>query len=666
MIDKLGKRKYVLPLGIIIAVACIFSLLFYPMANMEMKNLPFAIVCLDEGVETNEGDVNLGNLVVNKITESTAEEGEESPIQWTCLSSQEELEQAMSNNEFYGAMVIPRDFSQRQYDALVETMQNQIDEMQANVTDSLPFGSGASSGLSLPSMTAGTGATAVGTPQLSADAQKMIAAAQATVAGATKNAQGAAANFQKDQAALVQSQKQLEAVKAQAEQLQANIQTSKDECAKLETELETLKANPTPSDAEQARINELTSQIAQLTTSIDAAQKQHDEAAAQITQLSQAVEKAQQNVSSSQQNLTVAQNNAKTAAANAMGVQKTAVAGSALATQGKMFASAMGAIKEKLSSLGNIDLSEKFADMGETAAAKAFVNIADQLEESADSAEETSDEDTGAGILVFLDMAKSPLVANQMQSSLKAMFAETGMQTDIVNIHDGTPEGVTIASAEQALKSSSTEEDEAPANPMGTMMSQQLLLIPTVMLSLIVGLILTRVARLKEPEVKKERVRQLAKQVVLALVFSFIIALTAYAMFAFVAGGEADFWSIVLFAWIVSFALMLLVGGLANIAFGLAVFAIVCIIAFGMMTGVLPVQALPAFWQDWVFPWAPQHYVGDGLRSILYLETSFWNEQSQGFVWVALAGFVLSLLALALPSRKKITTMSKVARGKLS
>lgn len=653
MIDKLGKRKYVLPLGIIIAVACIFSLVFYPMANMEMKNLPFAIVCLDEGVETSEGDVNLGDLVVNKITESTAEEGEESPIQWTRLSSQEELDQAMSNNEFYGAMVIPCDFSQRQYDALVQTMQDQIDEMQANVTDGLPFGSG---GLSLPSMSAGAGAMAGGTPQLSAEAQKMIDAAQASVAGATKNAQGAAANFQKDQAALVQSQKQLEAAKAQAEQLQANIQTSKDERAKLETELETLKANPVPSDAEQARINELTSQIAQLTTSIDAAQKQHDEVAAQITQLSQAVEKAQQNATTSQQNLTTAQNNAKTAAANAMGVQKTAVAGSALATQGKMLASAMGAIKEKLSSLGDMDLSEKFADMGETAAAKAFVNIADQLKEGTDSTEETGEEDAGAGILVFLDMAKSPLVANQMQATLKAMFAETGMQADIVNIHDGTSEGTTIASAEQALKSSSAEEDEAPANPMGTMMSQQLLLIPTVMLSLIIGLILTRVARLKELEAKKERVRQLAKQVVLALVFSFIIALTAYAMFALVAGGEADFWSLVLFAWIVSFALMVLIGGLANIAFGLAVLAVVCIVAFGMMTGVLPVQALPAFWQDWVFPWAPQHYVGDGLRSIMYLGTGFWNEQSQAFVWVALAGIVLSLLALALPSRKRCRT----------
>ena len=101
---------------------------------------------------------------------------------------------------------------------------------------------------------------------------------------------------------------------------------------------------------------------------------------------------------------------------------------------------------------------------------------------------------------------------------------------------------------------------------------------------------------------------------------------------------------------------MVLIGGLANIAFGLAVLAVVCIVAFGMMTGVLPVQALPAFWQDWVFPWAPQHYVGDGLRSIMYLGTGFWNEQSQAFVWVALAGIVLSLLAFALPSRKRCRT----------
>ena len=50
MLDKLGKRKYVAPLLIGVLVACVMSLMFYPMANMEMKGLPFAVLSLDEGV----------------------------------------------------------------------------------------------------------------------------------------------------------------------------------------------------------------------------------------------------------------------------------------------------------------------------------------------------------------------------------------------------------------------------------------------------------------------------------------------------------------------------------------------------------------------------------------------------------------------------------------
>ena len=35
-----------------IVAACVMSVMFYPMANMEMKGLPFAVLSLDEGVET--------------------------------------------------------------------------------------------------------------------------------------------------------------------------------------------------------------------------------------------------------------------------------------------------------------------------------------------------------------------------------------------------------------------------------------------------------------------------------------------------------------------------------------------------------------------------------------------------------------------------------------
>lgn len=64
MFEKLGKAKYVVPLLIGIVAACVMSVMFYPMANMEMKGLPFAVLSLDEGVETPQGDMNVGDTLV--------------------------------------------------------------------------------------------------------------------------------------------------------------------------------------------------------------------------------------------------------------------------------------------------------------------------------------------------------------------------------------------------------------------------------------------------------------------------------------------------------------------------------------------------------------------------------------------------------------------------
>ena len=115
MFEKLGKAKYVVPLLIGIVAACVMSVMFYPMANMEMKGLPFAVLSLDEGVETPQGDMNVGDTLVENITSATAaEDGEESPIAWTKVGSQKELDEALENGEYYGAIIVPADFSAQQ------------------------------------------------------------------------------------------------------------------------------------------------------------------------------------------------------------------------------------------------------------------------------------------------------------------------------------------------------------------------------------------------------------------------------------------------------------------------------------------------------------------------------------------------------------------------
>ncbi|MFR1640065.1 MAG: YhgE/Pip domain-containing protein, partial [Eggerthellaceae bacterium] len=103
------------PLLIGVLVACVMSLMFYPMANMEMKGLPFAVLSLDEGVETPQGTVNAGDTIVENISSAAeSEDGEDSPIAWTQVGSQEELDEALENGEFYGALIVPADFSEKQ------------------------------------------------------------------------------------------------------------------------------------------------------------------------------------------------------------------------------------------------------------------------------------------------------------------------------------------------------------------------------------------------------------------------------------------------------------------------------------------------------------------------------------------------------------------------
>lgn len=648
MFDHLGKRKFAVPIAILIVLACTFSLIFYPLANMQMKNLPFAIVCLDEGVSTTEGDVNLGNLVANKIVETTEEEGDDAPIAWTRLASQEELEAAMANNEFFGALVIPADFSQHQYDTLVDTMQEQIDEMQSTVKNEMGVSSG---GLSLTSMGGGSANSA--SPALSAEALKMIAAAKGALAGATQNAQSAAAIFQQEQAATERAQQELGSAKAMLTQTETALIEVKTQRAELERQLADLKTNPTPSAEEQVQIARLTQQINDLTDTITKTQSSLEDAKTQVDERTAAVEKAQASAEAAKNNLAIAQGNMKSATINALGVEKTATASSMLATQASTLMNAVTILKDKL---GNLDISERFSGMTDTIAAKALMNAAEKLEAGADD-ENDEGENSASKIIVFVNTAKSPMIANNMKPSLKAMFAEVGFAAEIVNIHDGTPEGATLASAEQAAQQSTDEssssDDNSAGNPMGSAMSLQLLLLPTVLLSLVIGIILTRILDLKSAETRRERVRMIIKQFVLTAVLSGLSGLTAYGMYAVVTGGDGDFANLVLFLWAVSFALMLLASGFANIALGLGVLVAFCIIALGMMTGILPIQVLPMFWQEWVCPWAPQRAASEGIRAVLYLGEGWMNTQTATFGWIAIGGIVLSALALFMPKKTR-------------
>ncbi len=119
MFEKMGKKKYAVPLGALCGFLLLMSLLMYPMLHSEPANVPFAILSLDQGVETAGGTVNAGDALVEKVSgaqpsESGEAENSASPIAWTVFTSQSEFDEAVESSEFYGGVVISEDFTQTQ------------------------------------------------------------------------------------------------------------------------------------------------------------------------------------------------------------------------------------------------------------------------------------------------------------------------------------------------------------------------------------------------------------------------------------------------------------------------------------------------------------------------------------------------------------------------
>lgn len=481
MFEKLGARKYAIPLIFAIVILCIMGIMFYPMMNMQVKGIPFAVLSLDEGVETSQGQVNMGDALAENMTSSAAAaegEGEDPAIVWTVLESQEKLDAALAENEFYGAIVIPSDFSAAQYQSLVDTMGEQMGNMQSMMSSAM----------------AAMAASA--------------AAPQASSAGA---------------AAL------------------------------------TPETTSAASGAQDGTIS------------------------------------AAQGVSSAAQG-TIAQ-------------PSTGVSGEALA---KMVEGVVA---------GN--LVSAVENMGAAAGEEA--------EETADSS---------PAITLYIDVAKNPMMANLMQSNMSSMFASTGFALDVVKVHDmPAVEGESEEGAEAAV-----------SNPMASMMAQNVLIMPLVMASIVIGILMARIFAKEEGDSRAQAGKKIGLQLSYALVVSGVLAGLAFLLAKELGGLNPPAADTVLFMWVASFCLMACVIGLGNIVFGLAVLFAVCAIPLGMSLGILPPEVLPAFWREWVYPWVPQRFLGEGLRQVMYMGAGLDNPATLAFAAYGAAGAVLAAAAIFVPA----------------
>ncbi|WP_285768534.1 DUF3533 domain-containing protein [Peribacillus sp. SI8-4] len=110
-----NKMAFLAPV-IALAVVLIFSLTLVPSVNPTPKNLPIAFVNEDQGMTLpDRTKVNMGEKTANLIkTSAKAKSGNEPVVDWVTVKSYKEVKQGLDERKYYAALVLPKDFSQKQ------------------------------------------------------------------------------------------------------------------------------------------------------------------------------------------------------------------------------------------------------------------------------------------------------------------------------------------------------------------------------------------------------------------------------------------------------------------------------------------------------------------------------------------------------------------------
>ena len=237
-----------------------------------------------------------------------------------------------------------------------------------------------------------------------------------------------------------------------------------------------------------------------------------------------------------------------------------------------------------------------------------------------------------APLEVVVDMGRSPMAAQTIQTMLTAMLTQQGLSYELTTLHD-VDLGVSMST-----------------------MALQFAVLPACMVTVGSSVALYLVTRRRDTAESKTAQRgiaptSLAVQVGCAFVLTCILSWTITGILS-LAGMTLPVLPFALFVWLASFGLMMLFVGCLDIAAPLGALVILACLGCGMACATLPPEMLPAFWQDWIYPWVPQHYLADGIRYVLFYEGNGVLD-GPAVYFVAIAGVGLALMVLALCVRRQ-------------
>jgi hypothetical protein len=234
---------------------------------------------------------------------------------------------------------------------------------------------------------------------------------------------------------------------------------------------------------------------------------------------------------------------------------------------------------------------------------------------------------TGLGgaptLLVLVNDAKNPMLAQQMGPNLKSGLLQAGISVDVEEVNAADIGGGTMA----------------------PMMAVQMLVMPLFIMTLIPGILLSALLWPRGGASRRERAAAMVKQLVLIVALSAFVALLGTGVDVWFGGLDLPMDRLFPYVWLAAGAMMMALAFLCDLAFPLGVLVGITTFALGMGCAMLAPEMLPSFWQEWVYPWVPQHYLGDGVRAIVYLgkdaiamQMNYWL----AFIGIGVAAAVLS------------------------
>lgn len=203
-------------------------------------------------------------------------------------------------------------------------------------------------------------------------------------------------------------------------------------------------------------------------------------------------------------------------------------------------------------------------------------------------------------VKVILNREKNPTLAATMRTTIEELMMRYGIGVDVQMGNDADMGNGILAPT----------------------MSVPMLVLVTTLMSLLVGILAMMLLWPRRmPARKSARFAAAGKQVVyIAVVSAIIAALVTIIQVCF--GGVHLPIHVLSYLWLCSFSYMLLIVGLGDMIMPLGSLSGALIFALGMSSSVLAPEMMPDFWHYWVYPWIPQHYMGEGLRRIIFGNTA--------------------------------------------